>query len=59
MVMLGTRHPFLGKYTIAVDTKTLKIRAVEMDLYANCGHSLDLSIGVVRMFNKTCTHSSH
>ncbi|XP_074660818.1 xanthine dehydrogenase/oxidase-like [Tubulanus polymorphus] len=38
----GRRHPFLGKYKVAF-TKEGKIQALDLLLYCNGGHSLDVS----------------
>eukprot|EP01133_Synstelium_polycarpum_P007377 gene7377-8596_t len=46
MATTGFRHPFLGKYKIGFD-KNGKINAADIDLYADAGMSLDLSIGVL------------
>ncbi|KAK7104188.1 xanthine dehydrogenase/oxidase-like isoform X2 [Littorina saxatilis] len=46
MIISGTRHPFLGRYRVGF-TSEGKILALELDLYANVGSSLDLSIGVM------------
>jgi xanthine dehydrogenase molybdopterin-binding subunit B len=47
MTLTGTRHPMLVEYRVAVDKSTLIIRKLEANIYANCGHSMDLSYGVV------------
>ncbi|ELU12941.1 hypothetical protein CAPTEDRAFT_198744 [Capitella teleta] len=46
MVISGTRHPFLGKYKVAYNDDG-KLLAVDIDLYSNCGNSLDLSYSVM------------
>lgn len=46
MMMSGTRHPFLNKYKVAFN-KDGKIQALEIEIYANGGYSMDLSRGVV------------
>ncbi|XP_041351962.1 xanthine dehydrogenase/oxidase-like [Gigantopelta aegis] len=46
MVSMGTRHPFLGKYKIGF-TNQGKVMSLELDLYSNCGNSLDVSPGVM------------
>lgn len=47
MLITGTRHPFLMKYKIAVN-KDGRIKACEMYIYANGGHSHDLSYIVLQ-----------
>lgn len=47
MALTGTRNPFLGRYKVAVDARSGKIHAYELHLFANAGHSLDLSYGVM------------
>ena len=42
MTMSGTRHPFLGRYKVGF-TKEGLIKGLQLDLYANCGYSWDLS----------------
>ena len=42
MLISGNRHPFLGKYKIGFSIDG-KIRAAEVELYSNCGCTLDLS----------------
>jgi xanthine dehydrogenase/oxidase len=44
--MSGQRHPFLAKYKVAA-TKDGWLRAVDVKLYSNGGHSMDLSMGVL------------
>ncbi|XP_051167236.1 xanthine dehydrogenase [Leptopilina boulardi] len=46
MMMSGTRHPFLHKYKVAFN-KEGKIQALEIEIYANGGYSMDLSRGVI------------
>ena len=45
MTMSGTRHPFLGRYKVGFTREGL-IEGLEMNLYANCGYSWDLSPAV-------------
>jgi xanthine dehydrogenase/oxidase len=45
MMVSGTRHPFLGKYKVAI-TKEGKIIACDIEIYCNAGHTLDLSVAV-------------
>ncbi|MBB3062872.1 xanthine dehydrogenase molybdopterin binding subunit [Microbulbifer rhizosphaerae] len=46
MVQTGKRHDFWNSYRVGFDSKGL-IQGVEMDLVGLCGHSADLSDGVV------------
>jgi xanthine dehydrogenase/oxidase len=46
MFSTGGRHPFLGRYKVGFNNDG-HIVALQVDLYANGGHSLDLSIGVI------------
>ena len=46
MTQTGKRHDFWNQYRVGFDTNGV-IRGVEMDLAALCGHSADLSDGVV------------
>eukprot|EP01113_Clastostelium_recurvatum_P030146 TRINITY_DN3652_c0_g1_i1.p1 TRINITY_DN3652_c0_g1~~TRINITY_DN3652_c0_g1_i1.p1 ORF type:complete len:1345 (-),score=361.69 TRINITY_DN3652_c0_g1_i1:322-4356(-) len=46
MATSGTRHPFLGRYKVGF-TKEGKIMALDLSLYADAGHSFDLSGGVM------------
>lgn len=46
MMTSGYRHPFLGNYKVGF-TKTGKIIALDLDLYADAGYSFDLSGGVL------------
>lgn len=46
MMMSGTRHPFLHKYKVGFN-KDGKIQALEIEIYANAGYSMDLSRGVI------------
>lgn len=45
MTITGGRHPFLYKYKIAFDDNG-KILGLDMNMYINCGYSLDLTEGV-------------
>lgn len=45
IVMTGGRHPFLMKYKVAFDDDG-KILGCEIDIYSNCGYSMDLSFSV-------------
>ncbi|KAK7085090.1 hypothetical protein SK128_008316 [Halocaridina rubra] len=47
MVMTGTRHPFYARWKVGFSSKGL-LSAIEMDLYANSGCSLDLSAAVIQ-----------
>ena len=42
MMVSGTRHPFLGRYTVGF-TREGKITAFDIQIYNNGGHTLDLS----------------
>jgi xanthine dehydrogenase/oxidase len=46
MFSTGGRHPFMGRYKVGF-TNTGKILALQVELFANGGHSLDLSMGVI------------
>jgi len=46
MLVSGFRHPFYGRYKVAF-TKEGKILAVDTELYANAGWSMDLTFAVV------------
>ena len=52
MVMMGQRHPFLGRYKIGVN-KDGKIQALECDIFNNAGWTFDLSPAVVE---RSMTH---
>ena len=45
MLITGTRHPILGRYRAGV-SKSGQLRALHIDLYANCGHTYDCSAAV-------------
>lgn len=47
MAITGTRHPFRFNYKVAVD-KSGKLRDFSVIAYSNCGHTLDLSQGVLQ-----------
>ncbi|KJH50087.1 CO dehydrogenase flavoprotein [Dictyocaulus viviparus] len=47
MAITGTRHPFKFVYKVAMD-KSGMLRDFSVKAYSNCGHSLDLSQGVMR-----------
>lgn len=47
MAITGTRHPFRFNYKVAVDD-TGKLRDFWVTAYGNCGHTLDLSVGVLQ-----------
>ncbi|KAH9898759.1 xanthine dehydrogenase [Xylariomycetidae sp. FL2044] len=55
MVMSGQRHPFLAKWKVGVN-KDGKLQALDMDLFANAGWSLDLSAGVCE---RAMTHADN
>jgi xanthine dehydrogenase large subunit len=46
MAMTGKRHDFAVEYSVGYDANG-RIRAVDLDMDARCGCSVDLSIGVV------------
>ncbi|XP_022085904.1 xanthine dehydrogenase/oxidase-like [Acanthaster planci] len=46
MNMTGTRHPFLGRYKVGLASDG-QVRALQIDLYSNCGFSYDLSSAVM------------
>lgn len=46
MLFSGHRHPFLSRYTVGFD-KDGRIKALEVDLYANGGCTMDISFAVV------------
>jgi xanthine dehydrogenase/oxidase len=52
MVMMGQRHPFLGRYKIGVN-KDGKIQALDCDIFNNAGWTFDLSPAVVE---RSMTH---
>ncbi len=53
MVITGQRHPFLGKYKVGFNSDG-KLMAYDLQLFANAGYSLDLSMAVVE---RGCTHA--
>ncbi|XP_071963788.1 xanthine dehydrogenase/oxidase-like isoform X2 [Antedon mediterranea] len=46
MASMGTRHAFLGRYKVGF-TNDGKIQALDIDMYSNCGNSMDLSFSVM------------
>ncbi|WP_349360619.1 xanthine dehydrogenase molybdopterin binding subunit [Stappia sp.] len=46
MIMTGKRHEFRAEWTLGHDGEG-RIRAVDLNFYARCGYSADLSLGVV------------
>ncbi|ADZ70674.1 xanthine dehydrogenase molybdopterin binding subunit [Polymorphum gilvum] len=46
MIMTGKRHDFRVEWSVG-HNETGRIRVVDMDLFARCGYSADLSLGVV------------
>ena len=46
ILITGYRHPFLGKYKIGFSNDGI-IQAAEIELYNNCGWTLDLSFSVM------------
>nr|CDJ95017.1 Ferredoxin and [2Fe-2S]-binding and Molybdopterin dehydrogenase and CO dehydrogenase flavoprotein and Aldehyde oxidase xanthine dehydrogenase and Aldehyde oxidase and xanthine dehydrogenase domain containing protein [Haemonchus contortus] len=47
MAISGTRHPFKFNYKVALDSSG-KFRDYSVTAYGNCGHTFDLSLGVVQ-----------
>lgn len=47
MILTGKRHPFLAKYKVGV-TNDKKIVALDVDLYADGGYSMDLSLPIIQ-----------
>lgn len=46
MAMTGTRHPFRVDYKVGLD-KSGQLLNFDAQLFSNCGHTLDLSKGVM------------
>ena len=46
MIVTGKRHPFLLRWTVGVEADG-RVRAVDMDLAADCGWAVDLSPAVI------------
>ncbi|XP_033106622.1 xanthine dehydrogenase/oxidase-like [Anneissia japonica] len=46
MSTTGTRHAFLGRYKVGF-TNDGKVQALEIDMYSNCGYSMDLSFSIM------------
>uniref|UniRef100_A0A0N5AMQ3 xanthine dehydrogenase n=1 Tax=Syphacia muris TaxID=451379 RepID=A0A0N5AMQ3_9BILA len=46
MAITGTRHPYLCKYKLGLNKEGM-IQNYECKLYSNCGHSYDISPGVM------------
>ncbi|XP_064600707.1 xanthine dehydrogenase/oxidase-like [Liolophura sinensis] len=55
MSCTGTRHPFLGRYKVGY-TKTGRVTALNMELYCNAGHTMDLSLPVMERALYHCTN---
>ncbi|KAK6190506.1 hypothetical protein SNE40_002363 [Patella caerulea] len=53
MIMTGTRHPFLGKYKVGF-SRDGRITCLDLNLYANCGNSLDMSAAMLQDAMKKC-----
>ncbi|KAL6737361.1 hypothetical protein Aduo_011012 [Ancylostoma duodenale] len=47
MAITGTRHPFRFNYKVALDSSG-KFRDYSVTAYNNCGHTFDLSLGVMQ-----------
>ncbi|EFC35289.1 predicted protein, partial [Naegleria gruberi] len=47
MSTTGQRHPYYVKYKVAIHKFTFKLHAIEMELIANGGYSMDLSESVL------------
>ncbi|CAE8703078.1 unnamed protein product [Polarella glacialis] len=56
MWFTGTRHPFLGRYRAGAGPDG-KLRALDLKLYCNAGHSLDLSEPVMGRALLHCDNS--
>ncbi|KAL2693493.1 hypothetical protein Neosp_000053 [[Neocosmospora] mangrovei] len=48
----GQRHPFQSHWKVGVDSKG-KIQVLDVDIYNNAGHTLDMSSAVM---DRACTH---
>ncbi|QQP39217.1 Xanthine dehydrogenaselike, partial [Caligus rogercresseyi] len=46
MIMTGYRHPFLGRYKIGFNSQGI-IQALDLELYANAGYTMDLSFAAM------------
>lgn len=55
MAYSGQRHPFLGRYKVGFDASG-RVQALDVQLYANAGHSADLSVAVVE---RAVSHSDN
>ncbi|KAI8800353.1 molybdopterin binding aldehyde oxidase/xanthine dehydrogenase [Cladochytrium replicatum] len=55
MILSGTRHPFLGKYRVGF-TEEGRLVSLELELFANGGFSMDLSLAVVE---RAMSHSDN
>jgi xanthine dehydrogenase/oxidase len=53
MVLMGQRHPFLGRYKVGVN-KDGKIQALDLEVFNNAGWTFDLSTAVLE---RAMTHS--
>ena len=49
--LLGMRHPFLGLYKVGF-TQEGKLVSLELDMFANAGYSMDLSLGMISRLSK-------
>ena len=52
--LIFSRHPFLGHYKVGFNEEGV-LQALSIDIYANAGHTMDLSFSVVgrAMFHAT------
>ena len=55
MIMTGKRHDFVARWDVGFDEAGI-LRGLETDYLARCGHSVDLSIGVV---DRTVFHADN
>lgn len=58
MIMTGGRHPFLSRWRVGFNDEGI-VSALSIDLYGNCGCSMDLSVGVVHRAIFTADNAYH
>ncbi|PJF16593.1 hypothetical protein PSACC_03626 [Paramicrosporidium saccamoebae] len=58
MIFSGQRHPFKMHYRAGMDAEGV-LQGVEIELFSNGGHSLDLSLGVLERAMTTINNSYH
>ncbi|XP_067942765.1 xanthine dehydrogenase/oxidase-like [Watersipora subatra] len=46
MIITGGRHPMSAKYRVGLD-HTSRVHAIDVEIYANVGNTMDLSLGVL------------